>query len=225
MTDQQLRDRIAGLRSEWICGYSQYEEPLEDQAWLSCGDVHPLRKWDQLERGSLYCPDHLAGSDYSGNSVTASNYRVFLARFRRHVEKGIWPIRGGHGSYGIAIRLDLDDAGVWETLAALEDYPVLDETDLALLESEREEEAFISRGITDFRRALTENYPEHEDALWDAADNHQDWMREVFERTRRAAGFEWIHGTGDQVSIDVARVAAAVDLDTELARIAAAKTP
>jgi hypothetical protein len=49
----------------------------------------------------------LCGSDYSGSAVEVSNRRLFLDAFGEL--DGIHEVYGGHGSFGIAIRLD-----VWE---------------------------------------------------------------------------------------------------------------
>ena len=129
----------------YFSSYREYE-PENDLAY---SDLEP-----GSGKGPVFVlPAYLSGSDYSGGSVTVSNHRLFIEEFGEL--EGVHNVYGGYGSYGVAIRLDVWQAGAdqsactWygadpesaacdvdegpcphqirEWLKSLENYPVYDE--------------------------------------------------------------------------------------------------
>jgi hypothetical protein len=181
-------------------------------------------------------PDLLTGSDYSGSAVERSNYQTFLDAFGDL--PGVHPVGGDFGSYGVAIhrktyqlarRADADGlrdshhdtiarlAEMYETLTALEDYPVLDDDAYCELEREWQDEAwdFYARG--DYLKALAERISdgaeEHNiDATIEWLDVDDGLIRQTFETVADDAGIYW-EMENSSTWIDAAQVAQATPLD------------
>lgn len=102
----------------------------------------------------VFLSDYLVFSDYTGADVERSNVRVF---YQDHGDKpGVYRVHGGHGTTGIAIRLDVSDEGVLDDLARLDNYPVLDEDDMGRASQELADAAAESYGYDDFVREIEE---------------------------------------------------------------------
>lgn len=203
----------------------------------SYSDFHDIADpADAEDRSRVYLvPDLLSGSDYSGSSVEAANYREFLRAFNgeetdgedygRAVVPGLVELHGGYGTYAVAVpltsweRASCEDcepedpcdvcglcAEMRETLTALEDYPVIDEQALSEVEMERESEAWASWVRSDFLAEL-ETLHEVEDI--DDTARASDVLS-VFLAAQDRANVYWVHETGDSCYIDVERVADAV---------------
>lgn len=157
-------------------------------------------RWGSWERGRRpLAPEqsipitlfpYASGSDYSGNTVEASNYRVLQED--AHVMARSVLIQGDHGTFGIAY-IGQPTRRIRAILDALDGYPLLDEDDHSKLEQEIENEQWASWGRDDFRRDLAKAIflPGDEDelqltdreldALWyEFASDHGD-MGRVFE--------------------------------------------
>lgn len=80
-----------------------------------------------------YVPEDFSGSDYSGSLISRSNHDIVLDLDIPNVHE----IHGSHGSYGLAIRGDVDNEELISILKGLDDYAIIDE----MLHSEIEEEA------------------------------------------------------------------------------------
>jgi len=98
---------------------------------------------------------YASGSDYSGNTVEASNYRVLVDD--EHVMSRSVLIQGHHGTFGVAF-IGYPTRRIRGILAALAGYPVLDEDDLSELECEVEAEQWADHGRADFRRDLVDSF-------------------------------------------------------------------
>lgn len=97
-------------------------------------------------------------SDYSGSSVERSNYRVILGDSSRGYRADIVQIIGSHGYMALAYDATLGpvpgDDELHELLDGVDNYPLLDDDDHSVLESELETEAWEDHGRQDFRKAL-----------------------------------------------------------------------
>lgn len=117
-------------------------------------------------------PALMTGSDYSGCAVEKSNHRVFLEEFKGididgddsddknfKEANGVINLYGGHGTYAVAIRLDVlkDNEEMQECLKALEDYPLINEDDLSYLEMELQNESWEGCYKADFKTAIEEH--------------------------------------------------------------------
>jgi hypothetical protein len=130
--------------------------------------VYKLTEYGEFSAGSYeleiaepkqfyYLPKVLSFGDYDNScQVERSNVRVFLERFKGH--KDILHRTGGYGSEFIAIDITTTDTEILETLAALSEYPVMDEEDMSNMEQEMINEAWQSYGQDDFLRALYKKF-------------------------------------------------------------------
>jgi hypothetical protein len=82
--------------------------------------------------------DQACGSDYSGGVVERANY-LELKKMAKDFPDHLRELHGGHGSYGIIVKIDDCPDALREIVEGLEDYPVID--DEAVLEQEWKNEA------------------------------------------------------------------------------------
>lgn len=79
---------------------------------------------------------HTCGSDYSGDSVTLSNFQVLYKRLQR--VKGIYSLIGYYGAHGLAYRPnELTTRGreiIADIVDSLESYPIIDDDHHTALE-------------------------------------------------------------------------------------------
>jgi hypothetical protein len=128
--------------------FYRYEgrEPLEDRSELRFSDL--------VAGGTdLLIHQHLSGGDYSGNDGGSafSNLRVWQRDFIDTLGILWWNVVGDFGSFGIAVRANLDEISeddsvaesvrdaarsMMEALDGLDNYPLLDESDESNLQQE-----------------------------------------------------------------------------------------
>ena len=176
-------------------------EPEEE---LYYGDFQESRT---KEDGAWCMPDILQSSDYSGGTVELSNYQVFMRDFGGR--PGVHGVYGGHGTRAIALSpVALADPEIREVLEGLEDYPLVDEEHLSMLESELSDEAWDSWVRRDFEAEMCEclNLLLDDDltvcptCALDDAD-----LRELFERAREKDNIYW-EAEGTSMTIRVGSV-------------------
>jgi hypothetical protein len=100
-----------------------------DKCWLSDFREYKGNVTEALKKSLFILPELLQGSDYSGDTVTVSNYRSFLEMYK-HIE-GVYSVYGDMGSYAVAVRMDVaeENEDIQNTLDALKDYGIIDEDD------------------------------------------------------------------------------------------------
>jgi hypothetical protein len=111
-------------------------------------------------------PSLLGGGDHAGTGLeNASNHRVFWKRFRRVA--GVHNLYGGYGTFAIAIRKDVAESkeAIRETLADLEEYPLISEEDHSMLEMEETRKSWEDWGRSGFIHDLTKALNLEEDSL------------------------------------------------------------
>ena len=194
-----------GGRYEWH--YRHKAEPGES---LSHGNLHPIKGEPPAGlSGCLYLvPEYLLGSDYSGSTVEIANLRAFMAEYGD--APGVHEIYGGHGTRGAAIRLDALTDEMAERLAAMSDYPLLDEEELSRVEMELADEAWESWAEWESRRGLEKAWGVDIDGRIP-----RDWFERLAERTNT-----YWEADGPDMHIRVERVIEAATLD-DLAALAA----
>jgi hypothetical protein len=154
----------------------------------------------------------LTYSDYSGCSVHRSNFRVFIEDIDpEELETGgtFRVFYGGYGTEALAVCLDRPiPSELADTLEALADYPVIDESDMSEYELETEDDAWNSWIMSDYIRAL-EAHTGLEDL--DELDSEDLWTayRQGCELSNTYPEAE----IGGGVWIDVERVAQATPLE------------
>lgn len=133
-------------------------------------DFANVRSWRDLQRGMLFwLPDILAGSDYSGDTVTLSNFQEFRRIFSSVKGTDWLEYYGGHGTYGIAIRLATRNQEILDCLRDLENYPVIDDEKMSQLESDMYSEALEGYLGDDIMHDLTAKlYIEAPELDWDS---------------------------------------------------------
>lgn len=157
------------------------DEEYEDSDSVSFSHVDQKSLYNKIP---LFSVEEAQGSDYSGNTYSKSNYQVFMEmKNDNELDPFIMEIHGGHGSYGIAIRLDKGEVPeeILNAISSLADYPILDESKLSELEMEAEIEAWESWGRNDWRKELVKAFPGFEENIYDATND------EIFELWHRAS--------------------------------------
>ena len=91
------------------------------------------------------------GSDYSGCSVTKSNFLSLQNEFSDLIE-----LRGSHGTYGLGFFGDPSDDLI-EVLSDLDGYPLHDDDAHSTIECELVDDAWNDHGRNDFKKALAKS--------------------------------------------------------------------
>lgn len=193
--------------------YRPYDMPSEDYAYLSYGlignkvgrvDLSAIRQ--QPDR-YLYVPSLLVFSDYSGSSVERSNFKAFMTEFAD--TPGVWELTGGHGTTGVAIRLDAVTPEMVEVFKSLEDYPVIDEDLLGEVEMELAEESASNYGYHDFVQAIEEAL----DITIMTPDKDEKIKSLFWATTSDLPGQPYQHEQGGSVYFHIGDMVEQVDLD------------
>lgn len=194
---------------------------LEPTAWVRPDDLdgNHLRwnRWEDRKTPSATIPifviDGAAGSDYVGGLVAKSNYQTFekMAEEESGLERFFIWLSGGHGTFGVAVRLDRGyvPSQILDAISALANYPLLDEEAHSHLELEAEQEAWDSWARDDWRKALMKAHPEHEEAIEDFSDEE---LSELWREASDAAGV-YVEHTAEGPYFDFKRAAGAIELE------------
>lgn len=144
------------------------------------------------------------GSDYSGGALGKANHRAFLKEFEG--QRGVCPTYGGHGSYGICVRIKDLTEEMMEMVESVHDYPCVDDEVMGEIEHEDEQEAMDSWVVWDFQRELEKRFEDDEEVTDKLFDSSNESLANLFEETREAMDEYWIHET-DGAWINVSKVA------------------
>ena len=160
VTDRDIRDRLSFLHihSEMFPLVRIAGNPSR----VSCRDT--CDKWTtQADIADAYIMiNYATGSDYSGDTVTASNYKC-LEEMESEYADDICLMSGGHGTYGGLVRLDCVPA-LWEIIAGLADYPCIDDEAVNETEAEWRQEALPDL-ISDTLREISNAFPDNGECL------------------------------------------------------------
>lgn len=207
----------------------------------SYGWIHGNGYYSEKRKGGAFqtevlVPARLSFSDYSGSTAERSNARVWARDFADSKDEAWTDLPGSHGTSAIAIRVSEMTEEMTEFLAALEDYPIADDSDHSDLTVDAENEAwrnwyereFVKLAKTAVTEEAIEAYPDADpDFVEDAIDKAFDELlsrqaREggvdtiytMFDEARESANVYWEEQTGGDMYIDVKRVVEK-GLDTE----------
>lgn len=195
------------------------------------GDWDKVNNQSEVDPAKVYViPNYCTGSDYSGSLLEVSNMKALRESLPAEYEDGDQYIvyHGGHGTFAIAIRLDAVTEDLLETLEALEDYPLIDESLHSELEIESQNEAWESWAKDEFRTALgqalsaqyeassasdqregetdadyTARYDSAVDWLEDGAEISDDNLSSLFWKMAELANEYWCNEQGSDSYIDV----------------------
>jgi len=183
-----------------ICRFSSYRiENPEEFTSHDYSDFSPIKHLE-VTAEDYFLPDLLGGSDYSGCSVHRSNHRAFLQEFGDVA--GVHEVYGERGTFAVAVRLDVDNPELWETLEALTEYPAVDDEDVSLLEFEEQQEAWENWAAWDYRKELEKRFECDMDPI-DA-----ETLSEIFRAVCAEKNEYWIDENGSGGPwIDVAKIA------------------
>lgn len=180
------------------------DSTLTDWTEISYGDLKPEAPYNS-DCPSLIVPEYLAGSDYSGGSVTVANRRAFMRDFADLQGKVWWDVFGGYGSYGIAILADHGNDEISEWLDALADYPVADENLLEEVEYQATVDAWESMYRRDFVDAIESTFA----VELDSDSDDDEVLSELLSELMELSNTYWEHETGGGAYLDVNRVLSA----------------
>lgn len=187
---------------DFVSRYPQEVSKAEKEIPETYGDLRPVE--GPIDPGNLFVPASLSGSRLQQDAVNIGNNRVFLKRYGDVA--GVYPLRGDHGSFGVAIRISSISGQMLDDLKGLADYPSMDDAEASKAEHELIDDAWNDWAHFDFIRALENHLPDQEEKI-DGLDDDQS--RELFDRVRRRKNVEWSpDSTG--MFIDVVAVAGEV---------------
>ena len=147
---------------------------------------------------ALFIVPNTTGSDYSGSLVERSNYQAFLDEYGDI--PGVHTTFGGYDTFGILVESSIDDEGLLEALAALESYPVLDDSLYSEMEMEAQFEAWKSWASSDFGSALEKEFG----VEIESPENPS--MITLFLEAAENANEYWVNEQGSEMYIDIDRI-------------------
>jgi len=157
-----------------------------------------------------------SGSDYSGSTVSRSNYLVFTETYGKDNE-WVFSAYGGFSTYAAVIGLtgllgcdeDTFDE-VCNVLEGLEDYPLIDEEAYSQLESDLSDSAWESGFAADFADVLKGKFDDIADLELPAGRE----LRTFFEDKREEANEQWFNeGYGYEMYVRVDKIVEGIDFD------------
>lgn len=180
--------------------------------------------WSRLEQdteGLWLMPSYCSYSDYGGSLIEKTNVDILLADYPDHTVK----VYGSHGSRAVLVHWPTAPEELRESLCALQDYPLLDDSAHSAAETEAQNEAWENWARDDFRRELVSHLsalleegtdygaaPDDYDAD-DVADALVSAISDadldtLFREAAEFAGEYWENEPGTDMYINVAKVVA-----------------
>ncbi len=153
---------------------------------------------------------------YDAPSYYRSNARIFRQEFAAELE-----LADGDGP-GIALDVRYITQEMIDTIHALEDYPIIDESDHSELELDLQQEAWECWAADDWRNLVTNELQEHApetasdywaEEILETVPGIEDKLQELFEACREQANEYWAEESDGGMWIRVSDVAAELDLD------------
>jgi hypothetical protein len=187
--DQSKRERFEGLQ----------QGSFYRITGSSYGDV------SRDKDGEWWGSDYTQGSDYSGGTVTLSNYNQLFEMAKESGVDCCETVSGGHGTYAIFFNVYTTPDEIVEVLAGLDEYPSVDDEALSELEMEQSNEAWEDWGKSEFRKALEKKFG------GDADEVSDEDLYTCFHEASEASNSYWEDQQGSGMWIDMNRVVKAVD--------------
>jgi len=167
---------------------------------------YPADSWDierclkdETKGWIYYMPELLSYGDYDNSTdVHRSNYRMFMKQFGNR--KWIRYHQGGHDWHGVWIDILCDDEEVIKCLAALADYPCIDDEDCGRVQTEMEQESWDSWVQRDFTNLLEKKFGAYDSDM--DADKLRDYYHELKDKTNT----EYFVESGGNGYVDLKRI-------------------
>lgn len=101
----------------------------------------------------------LSGGDYASScAVEYSNYLEWIELFADSLSIDWWAVSGGYGSYGIAIRVDTENAEILEMIGSLSDYCVINDDRVSEVEMEWQDYSYRDYVARDFVEGIEKQF-------------------------------------------------------------------
>ena len=160
--------------------------------------------WSNDSDGEWFRPEHLSGSYYSGGFVCLANYNVFTEELFSECFNEGWALYtpGGHQTYGLLLHVEKTPDEAFDTLAALADYPLIDEEAHSRLECEAQSEAWEAYGRREWVRECEKRFG------FDADDDIPegfDWEQHCHDACEAANVYWEAQGDEQSMWLDMAR--------------------
>jgi hypothetical protein len=204
-----LKETLSSINHVKLVKYVGYDK-LDDVSQISWGE---FTENTTPEAADCFISDLFYGSEYSGDSVSRSN---FLSIQNEYGDKtGVFKVFGGWDTYSWLFHFptieetwpEEDKEKLIKDMKDLDDYPVLDEEQLSELETETEQEAWDNNYRHDFEQKLLGMGFDKNDILYeldeDANIDNDDLDKIFYELISNGNGGEWIHETGCSVYINL----------------------
>ena len=201
-------DDVLDIDNTTINTYETYKGLVyPDKKEISYGDLREVTLKSTVDNTPidelfLMCK-YLEGSDYSGDMLQKSNYKLFLEDFGK--EEGVFDVCGGHGTFAVAISVGwlLDSRNdeiarqILDLLDGLNTYPAIDDEDMSNMEFKAFNEAFEDWGYKDIMSDLQKKF------RVTVYDYDEDAFKEFLLEIERRGNSMWIIEEGGGVYIDV----------------------
>lgn len=188
------------------------ESPYDLQS-LSYGDLKQVKFPNDEKEDLWYMPNLMSGSDYSGDTVTRSNF----LEMKSYVEmsKHIKEVYGGHGSYGIAFNVSklkgkfaLELVDIFKQL---ENYPLIDDEAMSNLEMELENEYWENDLKEEFCKQIEKSLQSIGFTV--EVDRDSTWLWEAYRILMDKTNTYLVFETGCTVYLDVEELCSVENLE------------
>ncbi len=182
-------------RREWVRMHSHVATPVILRDGSSHGSYGAWEHVKADDKQYMHVMISLAtGSDYSGCSVTRSNFNILEEWEAGEYSDDIITVSGGHGTYGAIVRMDCVPA-LWEIIQGLADYPSIDDEAISETKMEWRDEA-LGEFMSDTESALWHAFPDDGECL-DASETLAESVRKIITEYCNGPDVEWHYQNSD----------------------------
>jgi hypothetical protein len=169
---------------------------LSEVSDIDWSDLDPVS--GEIEEADLCIISVLSGGDYSNScAVEYANYLEWQEMFADTLSVDWFTVSGGYGSYGIAIRVNTENADILEMIGSLADYCVINDERVSLVEMEWQDYSyrdyvardFIDGIETQFEIELQIDDPGQDDLVFDLFQRCADLANEYWEVEQHGSAY------------------------------------
>lgn len=212
LTKEQKEQVIDAIESFKITDTIRINEYLGDlskvNGYINYGDAYYISWWKpsvDCEFDNIILEVSPCGGHSGSGSVNKANHKVFVDEFGEL--DGVYTSEGGMGTYAVFIKPELLlNKEIYETLAVLTDYPVLDDMVHSEMQNEAQEEAWENWARSEFERSL------ECDLNLEDLDCEDEDLKKVFELGRSRSHEEWHEESDGSQYINVDAIAATITI-------------
>lgn len=212
LTQEQKEQVIEAIESFKITDTIRINEYLGDlsevNGYINYGDAYYISWWKpsvDCEFDNIILEVSPCGGHSGSGSVNKANHKVFIDSFGEL--DGVYESQGGMGTYAVFIKPELLlNKEVYETLAALTDYPCLDDMVHSEMENEAQDEAWDNWARSEFERSLERDF------YLENLDYENKDLKKVFDLGRSRSHEEWHEESDGEMYIDVGAIASTITI-------------